>query len=46
MTFTEKADMDIDSFKETVDGVDEWFVQELKDQGYDDGQDLVDLFTK
>ena len=29
-----------------VDGVDEWFVQELKDQGYDDGQDLVDLFTK
>ena len=46
VTFTEKADMDIDSFKETVDGVDEWFVQELKDQGYDDGQDLVDLFTK
>ena len=46
MTFTEKADMDIDSFKEAVDGVDEWFVQELKDQGYDDGQDLVDLFTK
>ena len=46
VTFTEKADMDIDSFKEAVDGVDEWFVQELKDQGYDDGQDLVDLFTK
>ena len=44
--FTEKADMDIDSFKEAVDGVDEWFVQELKNQGYDDGQDLVDLFTK
>ena len=46
VTFTEKADMDIDSFKEAVDGVDEWFVQELKDQGYDGGQDLVDLFTK
>ena len=46
VTFIEKADMDIDSFKEAVDGVDEWFVQELKDQGYDDGQDLVDLFTK
>ena len=46
VTFTEKDDMDIDSFKEAVDGVDEWFVQELKDQGYDDGQDLVDLFTK
>ena len=46
VTFTKKEDMDIDSFKEAVDGVDEWFVQELKDQGYDDGQDLVDLFTK
>ena len=46
VTFTEKDDMDIDSFKKAVDGVDEWFVKELKDQGYDDGQDLVDLFTK
>ena len=46
VTITEKADMDIDSFKEAVDGVDDWFVQELKKQGYNDGQDLVDLFTK
>ena len=46
VTFTEKSDMDIDSFKEAVDGVDEWFVNELKTQGYDDAQDLVDLFTK
>ena len=46
VTFTEKSDMDIDSFKESVDGVDEWFVNELKSQGYDDAQDLVDLFTK
>ena len=46
VTFTEKKDMDIDSFKKAVDGVDDWFVQELKNQGYDDGQDLVDLFTK
>ena len=46
VTFTEKDDMDIDSFKKAVDGVDEWFVKELKNQGYDDGQDLVDLFTK
>ena len=37
VTFTEKADMDIDSFKEAVDGVDEWFVNELKSQGYEDG---------
>ncbi len=41
-----KEDMDIDSFKKAVEGVDEWFVQELKKQGYDDGQELVDLFTK
>ena len=46
VTFTEKSDMDIDSFKEAVDGVDEWFVNELKSQGYDDAQNLVDLFTK
>ena len=46
VTFTEKKDMDIDSFKKVVDGVDDWFVQELKKQGYNDGQDLVDLFTK
>ena len=46
VTFTEKKDMDIDSFKKAADGVDDWFVQELKKQGYNDGQDLVDLFTK
>ena len=46
VTFTEKEDMDIDSFKEAVDGVDEWFVEELKNQGYDDGEELVSLFTK
>ena len=46
VTFTEKKDMDIDSFKKAVDGVDDWFVQELKKKGYNDGQDLVDLFTK
>ena len=46
VTFTQKEDMDIDSFKEAVDGVDEWFVKELQTQGYDDAQDLVDLFEK
>ena len=28
--------MDIESFKEAVDGVDEWFIEELKSQGYED----------
>ena len=46
VTITEKEDMDIDSFKEAVDGIDDWFVNELKSQGYDDAQDLVDLFHK
>ena len=46
VTITKKEDMDIDSFKKTVEGVDEWFVEQLKDAGYDDGQELVDLFEK
>ena len=44
VTITQKEDMDIDSFKEAVDGLDQWFVEELKNQGYDDGQELVDAF--
>ena len=46
VTITNKEDMDIDSFKKAVEGVDEWFVEQLKDAGYDDGQELVDLFEK
>lgn len=46
VTFTEKEDMDIDSFKQAVDGVDEWFIEQLKSQGYDDAEELVSLFTK
>ena len=46
VTITKKEDMDIDSFKKAVEGVDEWFVEQLKDAGYDDGQELVDLFEK
>ena len=46
VTFTKKEDMDIDSFKKAVDGIDDWFVKELKSAGYDDAQDLVDLFTE
>ena len=39
VTITNKEDMDIDSFKKAVDGVDEWFVKELEKEGYDDAQD-------
>ena len=31
---TEKEDMDIDSFKEAVEGIDEWYIKELENQGY------------
>ena len=41
---TEYRNLDIDSFKKAVDGIDDWFVKELKSQGYDDGQDLVNAF--
>lgn len=46
VTFTEKDDMDIDSFKQAVDGIDDWFVEQLKSEGYDDAEELVALFTK
>ena len=46
VTITNYDDMDIDSFKEAVDGVDEWYQSELESQGYEDAKDLIDTFTK
>ena len=46
VTVTSYEDLDIDSFKQAVDGVDQWFVEELKKQGYDDGEALVAAFQK
>ena len=43
---TQYEDMDIDSFKQAVDGVDEWYQKELESQGYDDAKDLIEVFTK
>ena len=43
---TKYEDMDIDSFKQAVDGVDEWYQKELESQGYDDAKDLIETFTK
>ena len=39
-------ELDVESFKKAVDGIDEWFVEELKKAGYDDGQELVDEFER
>ena len=43
---TKYEDMDIDSFKQAVDGVDEWYQKELEGQGYDDAKELIETFTK
>ena len=45
VTITKNEDMDIDSFKEAVDGIDAWYQKELENQGYDDAADLIAAFT-
>ena len=44
VTITPYENLDIDSFKNAVDGVDEWYIEELKAQGYDDAEELVAAF--
>ncbi len=44
VTITPYEDLDIDSFKTAVDGVDEWFIDTLKGQDYDDAEELVAAF--
>ncbi len=46
VTVTPYEDLDIDSFKNAVDGIDEWFISELKAQNYDDAEALVAAFRK
>ena len=45
MTITENADIDIESFKAAVDGVDEWYVGELESQGFENVEELVAAFV-
>ena len=44
VTITKNEDMDIDSFKNAVDGIDEWYQKELENQGYDDAKELIAAF--
>ena len=37
-------DLDIDSFKAIVEPVTEWYIGELKKQGYKDAEELVAAF--
>ena len=42
---TKYEDMDIDSFKQAVDGVDAWYQKELETAGYDDAKDLIEALS-
>lgn len=44
MTVTKTGDLDIDGFKAAVEPVEAWFIEELKKQGYNDAQELVNAF--
>ena len=45
LTITENEDIDIESFKTAVDGVDEWYVEELESQGFENVEELVAAFV-
>ncbi|MGN0158537.1 MAG: TRAP transporter large permease subunit [Brotaphodocola sp.] len=44
VTITSYADLDVNSFRTAVDGVDQWFIEELKKQNYEDAEELVAAF--
>ncbi|MEE1032194.1 MAG: TRAP transporter large permease subunit, partial [Ruminococcus sp.] len=46
VTITAYEDIDIDSFKAAVEGVDEWYITELEKQGFENVEELVEAFTK
>ena len=46
VTVVPHEELDIDSFKKAVEGIDEWYIQELKNQNYEDAEALVDSFRK
>ena len=46
VTIIPYEELDIDSFKNAVEGIDEWYIEQLADQGYTDGKALVEAFQK
>lgn len=46
VSITELDDMDIQSFKDAVDGVDLWYIEELEKQGFENVGELVAAFTQ
>ena len=45
VNITAYEDMDIDSFKNAVEGIEEWYEAELINQGYVDAPELIAAFT-
>ncbi|MCB7320398.1 DctP family TRAP transporter solute-binding subunit [Lacrimispora sp. 210928-DFI.3.58] len=46
VSFLAYDELDIDSFKHAVEGIDEWFIGKLAEQNYTDGEALVAAFRK
>ena len=46
VTITPYGELDIDSFKNAVNGIDEWYINQLEEQGYSDAKALVEAFQK
>ena len=46
VTIIPYEELDIDSFKNAVEGIDEWYINQLEEQGYNDAKALVEAFQK
>ncbi|MDO4329136.1 MAG: DctP family TRAP transporter solute-binding subunit [Lachnospiraceae bacterium] len=46
VSFLTYDELDIDSFKTAVAGIDEWYIGKLEEQNYMDGRELVEAFRK
>ena len=46
VTIVPYEELDIDSFKNAVEGIDEWYIEQLAELGYTDGKALVEAFQK
>ena len=45
VTITSYEDLDVDSFKKAVEGIDQWYQEELEKQNYEDAEQLIAAFT-
>ena len=45
VTITSYENLDVDSFKKAVEGIDQWYQEELEKQNYEDAEQLIAAFT-